>query len=250
MRAWGLPFRCARMEDAPGANREAVARRARLRMFARWAREDGVEALCLAHHRDDQAETVCMRLLQGAGVAGCAGMRGERVMAGVRVMRPLLAVPKEELVAALVRAGVPWLEDASNRDVRLWRNRIRHVLFPAMRARGVDPVGLFLRWGAQARRVAGELDGRSADIPVLREGGMVHAPWHAWRRSEPPVRAWVLQRMARCLLGDGRRLGRRHIVQVEAWLAAGGRGGVDLTRCRLERVSGRLQLRPVDARLP
>jgi len=64
------------------------------------------------------------------------------------------------------------------------------------------------------------------------------------------VRAWVLQGMARDLLGEGRRLGRRHIKQVETWLAAGGRGGVDLSGCRLAREGGRLQLRPAGARLP
>ena len=254
VRSWGLAFRLARLASAPGANREAEAREARLRLFARWAREEGVDTVCLAHHRDDQAETVCLRLLQGAGVEGCAGMRPVRELAGLRIVRPLLGVPKADLVAALARAGAPWLEDASNRDTRLLRNRIRHRLFPSMRAAGAHPEALFVRLGARAARLAGELEARAASIPVTcgREG--VHAPWPAWREAAAPVRAWVLQRMARCLLGEGRRLGRRHIEQVEAWLAAGARGGVDLTRCRLERAEGkqggRLQLRPAGARLP
>ncbi len=250
MRSWGVPFRCARIGAPSGSNREAAARQARYRLFALWAVEDGVDTLCLAHHRDDQAETVCMRLLQGSGVDGCRGMRAERKLGGLRVVRPLLGVGKQELVGALERAGVAWLEDASNRDATLLRNRIRLQLFPAMRLAGVVPEDLFLRWGVQAERVAAEIAAQADAVPLSRDAGGVHVPWNAWQAVAAPVRAWVLQRMARSLLGEGRRLGRRHIELVEAWLAAGGRGGVDLSQCRLVREGGRLQLRAAGARLP
>lgn len=248
--AWRIPFHSARIDTSLTANREAEARYARYRQFALWHAEQGIDALCLAHHLDDQAETVCMRMLQGAGAGGCRGMRGERSMAGgLRLLRPLLHVPKCELEASLQRAGVVWLEDASNRDTSLLRNHIRHRLFPAMQGREVDPARLWLRWQHQAERIAGQLDREADTVPLERRPDSVTVAWGEWAYRSAPVRACVLQRMMRALFGGGASLGRRHIVLVERWMAEGGRGGVDLSRSRLSRRDGFLRLDTVEASL-
>ena len=246
--AWGVPFRSARAAEASAANREAAAREARYRQFAHWAEAGGVHVLCLAHHREDQAETVCMRMLQGSGMHGIRGMAGMREARGLRLLRPLLHVSRDDLRQALRRAGVSWLEDPSNRDLSLWRNRIRHRLFPAMQAVGTDPWNLFLRWGEQAGRLAAVIDGRIAQVPLIHAAGSVSLAWRDWSALVPPARARMLQKMVRILLGEGAVPGRRHILMVEAWTARNGSGGLDLSRCRLRRRQGRLHLAAVSER--
>jgi len=247
---WNIPFISARLAPATKRNREAEARHGRYALFQCWSREQKIQTLCLGHHRDDQAETVCMRLLQGAGVGGCRGMWPERRMGEMWVVRPLLHVSGHALRMALSEAGVSWLEDPSNADLSIWRNRIRHQLFPAMAQAGEAPDTLFLRWRVQAERLAKQLD-HEADI-LLHDLRRDHAhgwclPWQTWVSGTPAVRARMLQKCMALLLGDGVTPGRRHIMLVESWTGKNGRGGLDLSRCRLYRDSDRLHLQPATA---
>jgi tRNA(Ile)-lysidine synthase len=246
--AWGIPFRSARNPAASSGNREAEARDFRYRQFMAWAETGDVSALCLAHHREDQAETVCLRMLQGSGMHGIRGMAAAREIGGLTLFRPLLHVPRDALRQALRRAGVSWFEDPSNRDLSLWRNRIRHRLFPAMHAVGTDPWRLFLRWGEQAGRLAAIIDTQLTAVALAHVDGSVSVTWHDWSALLPPARARMLQRMTRILFGEGVVPGRRHILMVETWTARNGSGGLDLSRCRLVRRRGRLYLEPVAER--
>ncbi len=242
--AWGIPFCSARMRMPPRANRESVSRQARLNQFEMWGRERGVETLCLAHHLEDQAETVCLRMLQGAGVAGLRGMAAARRHGGLQLRRPLLHVHRRELRSALRAAGVDWLDDPSNADIGLLRNRIRHRLFPAISRTGCDPVLLFLRWQQQAVQVYATLAELADGIALYKRSGGVSVAWDEWCVQPLAVRAIVLQRMAAALMGAGVVLGRRHIHRIERWCEGGARGGLDLSRCRISRQHGRLNLLP------
>jgi len=246
---WGIEFHSASVCAASDRNREAAARKARHVQFSRWAKAQEIKMLCLAHHRDDQVETVCMRMLQGAGVAGCSGMRTVRPFDELCMVRPLLQVPKSALKAALRQAGVDWLEDVSNRDTTLMRNHIRHRLFPCMQKYGVDPAHFFDRWQRQASRLAALLNGLASTAGILQTGGAVSVPWNTWREMSRPVRAFILQHMAAKLFGEGVVLGRRHIELTESWLSKGGRGGIDLSGCRLSHQGQHLQLSPVEVSL-
>jgi len=239
---WGIPFYAARVSMVPAANREAEARRARMNQFESWAREQGIEVLCLAHHLEDQAETVCLRMLQGAGVSGCRGMAAMRRQGGLILMRPLLHVHKHALEEALQRAGVGWLTDPSNKDVSLLRNRIRHTLFPTILKADMDPVGLFIHWQRQAAVMAERLEALADKVEVRKQADRVSVGWANWCEQPASVRAVVLQRMAEKLMGVGTVLGRRHIELIEQWLEKGGRGGLDLSRCRIARQHGSLNL--------
>jgi len=239
---WGIPFFSARVQMAPCGNREAEARRVRMNQFETWGQEQEVKTLCLAHHLEDQAETVCLRMLQGAGVAGCRGMAGMRGQGSLRLMRPLLHVHKCELVSVLRAAGVSWLSDPSNTDLSLLRNRIRHRLFPAISRAGCDPVLLFLRWQQQAVQVYAALAALADGMVLCKRSGGVSVSWDEWCAQPPVVRAIVLQRMATALMGAGVVLGRRHIHCIERWREGGARGGLDLSRCRISRQHGRLNL--------
>jgi tRNA(Ile)-lysidine synthase len=109
----------------PATGIQAAAREARYALLAGWCRDAGVLHLLLGHHRDDQAETVALRAARRSGPDGLAGMAPVREIPGLRLLRPLLPVPKERLVATLRALGQAWIEDPSNRAPRFARTQLR-----------------------------------------------------------------------------------------------------------------------------
>ena len=129
----GIPITVERVDarHAAGQSPEDAARRARYEALAKVAREQGVDAVLLGQHADDQAETVLLALSRGAGLPGLSGMaecfeRG-RVLFG----RPLLAMPSKVLRDWLLLEGHDFVDDPTNVDLRYTRNRIRAALTPA-----------------------------------------------------------------------------------------------------------------------
>src|SRR5882724_10803415 len=127
----GIELRVARARglDAESANLEERARDARYRFLNRAADEMGADYIALAHHADDQAETVLMRMLRGAGIAGLAAM-SER--GPTRLIRPMLGLYRAEILAYLHARGITFVEDSSNRSPEILRNRIRTELIPML----------------------------------------------------------------------------------------------------------------------
>lgn len=123
----------ARWNEVPSTGIQERARRERYRLLGYWTEERGLEALVTAHHADDQAETVLMRLNRGSGVRGLAGMRGRSVTPGnhVRLLRPLLGWRRTDLERICADAGVTPVADPSNVDERFERVRIRRSLADA-----------------------------------------------------------------------------------------------------------------------
>ena len=118
------------------ANVQAAARSARYRLLGDWCREHGVLHLLLAHHREDQAETLLLRLGRGSGLDGLAAMAPVVERGALRLVRPLLDVSKAELAAYLVARGQAWIADPSNRDPTYARVRLRRLM-PALAAEGL-----------------------------------------------------------------------------------------------------------------
>jgi tRNA(Ile)-lysidine synthase len=112
-------------------NVQAGARALRYRLLADWARERGLAFLLTAHHQDDQAETLLMRLQRGAGLAGLAGIRPRTEIEGVIVLRPLLRWRRAALAELVAAEGITPVEDPSNRDERYDRARLRQRLAEA-----------------------------------------------------------------------------------------------------------------------
>lgn len=246
--AWGIPFSSMRLDIAPNSNREAEARSGRYDAFQMLAKQRGLSDVCLAHHRDDQAETVYMRMLQGAGVHGLCGMQSVRWRGELKLFRPFLHLSRSELIVALQESGISWLEDKSNSDMTLWRNRLRMRIFPEMTACGIDPVELFLRWQRQAANVVERIDDVLKSVAFECDQDECSLSWPLWEGLAPLMRVYLLQRMMQQLFGEGVVAGRRHIDLMNVWMEQGGRGGVDLSRCRLMRKDGRLRLmRKTDA---
>jgi tRNA(Ile)-lysidine synthase len=115
----------------------AAARTARYQLLAQAARANGATHILTAHTRDDQAETLLMRLLRGSGISGLAAMARVTERDGVLLARPFLNVPKSQLIATLRKAKLDFADDPSNRDTRFTRPRLR-TLMPVLAAEGGD----------------------------------------------------------------------------------------------------------------
>ena len=128
----GVPHEVLKVEVAPG-NVQAEARRARYAALSEWMERRGIGALATAHHADDQAETLLLRLNRASGVAGLAGARARTVVPGtsLALLRPLLTWRRAELAAIVVAAGIAAAQDPSNEDDRFDRVRLRKVLASA-----------------------------------------------------------------------------------------------------------------------
>lgn len=116
------------LKDEGNKITQADAREARYQLLVDWCHAQGVLHLLTAHHRDDQAETLCFRLARGSGIEGLAGMAMLSDRQGVRLLRPLLGIPKQALQAYLAKQGQDWIEDASNQTSVYTRNVIRRAL--------------------------------------------------------------------------------------------------------------------------
>jgi tRNA(Ile)-lysidine synthase len=157
-----LPHRTMRWRgDKPKTGLPEAARLARYRLLAQAAARVGASHILTAHTRDDQAETVLMRLLRGSGIAGLAAMADVSERDGLLLARPLLGVSKAQLIATLKAAGIDFADDPTNRDPAFTRPRLR-ALMPALAAEGGDARNL--------ARLAGRLARANAALDVLADG--------------------------------------------------------------------------------
>jgi tRNA(Ile)-lysidine synthase len=157
----GLPFREGSADvAAEGGNLEATARRLRYEWLAGVVAEVGAGWVATGHTLDDQAETVLHRLIRGTGLQGLRGIAAERALglAGVlrtpaKLVRPLLAVTRADVIAYLRFLNQPFREDSSNANPAFTRNRIRHELLPLLRTfnpRVADVLGRLARQAEEA----------------------------------------------------------------------------------------------------
>ena len=127
----GIPLTVRRLSLPPDSGEDA-ARQSRYRSFSEACREAGCDTIALAHHLDDRAETLLMRLMRGSGGRGLAALPPAQMEYGLRVVRPLLNVSHSELCDWLTRRGQAWVEDETNREPVFLRNRVRWELLPLM----------------------------------------------------------------------------------------------------------------------
>jgi tRNA(Ile)-lysidine synthase len=132
--AIGVAFVERRVRVAGGG--EASARAARFAAFTEVL--EPTDDLWLAHHRDDQIETVLWRLLRGGGSAALAGMPRSRAIGRSRLLRPLLDVPRAEIERWAAARGLRWIDDDSNANTDFDRNFLRHAVLPVLRGRWPD----------------------------------------------------------------------------------------------------------------
>ena len=153
----GVPLTVRRVRVAKrGEGLEAAARAARYAAFAKLS----FDVLALAHQLDDQAETVLMNLLRGAGTRGASGMRARSAFRGRTLVRPLLEVPRDSIVAYAREHSLAWVEDETNQSDAYARNFIRLHVAPLLTAR-------YPRWREALARAARHFARSEADGRVL-----------------------------------------------------------------------------------
>jgi tRNA(Ile)-lysidine synthase len=252
-----LPHRTLRWTGAkPRTGLPAAARDARYRLLARAARATGATHVLTAHTRDDQAETLLMRMSRGSGIAGLAAMAPQTQRDGVVLARPLLQIPKARLLATLRKAKIGFADDPTNRDPRFTRPRLRELM-PALAAEGFDARNL--------ARLASRLARANAALELLVDGAERYL---ALRASDPvhagfdagPFAALAEEIRVRLLLRAIDRVGHEgpaELGKVEALAAALARAGAKKGRIRLKQtlagalvslIDGRIRIEPAPPR--
>ncbi|MGN6313744.1 MAG: tRNA lysidine(34) synthetase TilS [Rhodanobacteraceae bacterium] len=192
--AMDVPIEVVRVqvEFASGEGLEAAARRARHGAFAQNLRSG--EWLALAHHREDQVETVLLKLLRGAGPHGLAGMREQRPLGLGTLWRPLLGVPRVALRDYVATNGLEYIEDPSNADTALSRNYLRAQILPRLHAHWPHAAQSILHAAELCRESAEHLDALtdSALASLARADGTLDAA--GWSALPDALRALVLER--------------------------------------------------------
>lgn len=191
----GVPVDVATVRVGQGSV-EAAARAARHAVLEATADRVGAARIALGHTADDQAETVLMRLIEGTGMRGLAGIPPVRG----RIIRPLIEARHRDAVAALEAAGVRWVEDPSNDDPKFFRNRVRHELLPLLSSAYDGPIVSRLADVARAARVSVDALDRVAERELERlgvgDGDALTLPRSALATLPAAVAAEVLRRAA------------------------------------------------------
>lgn len=243
----GLPFHLERVEvrrTPPWDGLEAEARRARLLALDARAGAIGADRIATGHTADDQAETVLMRLLDGAGPRGLSGIAATRD----RLIRPLLSSRRSDVIAHLRARGLTWIDDASNDDVRIRRNRVRHEALPYLAGiAGESVVEALCRSASLSRALVEDLERRAREdldrLAVFGPCGAVFDIAELQARSVELAAEILMAAAAR--LGDARpRRGTVHRAVRRLVAADGPRRGVVTGSLALERSGRRLRVGP------
>lgn len=147
-------------QTKPAAGLQAAARKARYRLIGAAMRADGIGVLATAHHRDDQAETVLMRLAHGSGIEGLSGMRRMAEVEGITIFRPLIEVSRAALAEFVAHKPLTPVADPSNADSQYERVRWRSLM-PAFAEQGLDAARL-ARFATRAARADAALAEQAA----------------------------------------------------------------------------------------
>ena len=158
------------LDAEAGSGLQAAARAARYRLLTGWCRDNRVLHLLLGHQRDDQAETLMLRLARGSGVDGLAAMAGRTAHIDVQLLRPLLDIPREDLRDYLRGLGQDWVEDPSNQAERF--DRVRWRKFLAEERIPADRLALTARQLGRARQaLEAETASLAAEAAILTGSG-------------------------------------------------------------------------------
>ncbi len=188
--------------DLGGQSLEQTGRRLRYEFLRRVAEQVGAGYVAVAHHADDQVETVLFRLLRGTHLRGLGGMPAVRDLdADVKLIRPLLGVRRAEIEEFCRRRGLAWCADSSNQDRKFSRNFIRHELLPRLRE-GVNPRvdSALVRLANSARQIEQHLDRLGSEVlaealrqPADGRDGRVELDLQALSRQTELIRGYAIR---------------------------------------------------------
>ena len=248
-----LPVAVTRVDVAARARTrrvsiEVAAREARYAAFDDARSRFGATIVVTGHTMDDQAETVLLRLLRGAGTRGLSGIRVRRGP----FARPLLEVRRADVRAYLDARGEPWRDDRSNADVAIPRNRVRHELMPVVAAMAPGAVAALARLAALAEDDETYLEEAAIKnrpaLVLLEEGGCVDVDASALSLLPPALSRRFIRRVA-ADVAPGVTWSARHLEAVSRLAATDKPGGhLDLPGVSVDRQADVLTFRPATAR--
>lgn len=196
----GIAHRVLRWDGAkPQSGIQEAARKARYELLDRALGEMGILHLLIAHHRDDQQETLVMRQKRDSGVIGLAGMTARRYLRNARVLRPLLPVAKADLMATLRARAQQWIEDPSNRNPRFERVRIRHS--PMM---GDEKKATVQSGAAERQMVESRIAGLLASTVQIANCGIARVDYATWQDidADEIIARYALGQVVRVVGGE------------------------------------------------
>ena len=214
---------------------QAKARDARYELLTQWCGDHGVLHLLLGHHREDQAETLLLRMERGSGVYGLAGMPIIRESGTLRILRPLLSLPKARLRATVDALGVDVVEDPSNADLRFARVRIRQGMKGKNQIPSVARLrDMATRMGASRTVLEGAVADALARTCMVFPEGYCLLNWSGLAVAPLDVRCRVLACVVACVGGQPYTPRYKRLQNLHDTLAAGDiGGGRTLSGCRI-----------------
>ncbi len=203
---------------------EEVARNARLAFLLKVADKIKAKRIALAHHFDDQAETVLMRILRGTGLSGLSGILPKRKMGDVDIIRPLLEVRREDIENFLKRKRISFCRDKSNTDEAYFRNRIRHNLLPLLeKGYNKNIRGLLFNL---AQSAGSDYDYLKASAGRFLRRNKTRFNLNKLAKLHPSIIRLKLREAIASLQGDTRRITFKHIRELEDLIFSRPRGSI------------------------
>ncbi|QDU32551.1 tRNA(Ile)-lysidine synthase [Poriferisphaera corsica] len=211
----GLAYERRDLDLREAKNIEEAARRGRYEALGEIAVQADCVWVATAHHADDQLETVLMRLLRGAGARGLRGVAKVRsLVEGVKIVRPLLGVGKEQIEKFLCETEQDWREDHTNADVERWRAKLRHEVLPVLKEIRGDAAIKAVQLGDRMRGLEGVLQDAVAEVienDAREVDGVFHLPRDRARQCREIVLMGVLRSLAMLKGVDSDRCGEREL---------------------------------------
>ena len=206
----GLPFYSAtfdvpRLSKEHKQSEETIGRQVRYQWLNEIAQSEGYDYISVAHHKDDQAESILAHIIRGSGLNGLTGMSVVQSEYAIPVVRPLLDVTKENLLAYIGTKHISYCVDSTNEDVRYQRNRIRHRIIPELEAVNPAVVDAIVRLGSSVNEdvmVISDLTSRTFDKLVSIGDDEVRISRRALRQEPLAIQRRLWQRLVSTIDSD------------------------------------------------
>ena len=206
----GLPFYSAtfdvpRLSKEYKKSEETIGRQVRYQWLTEIAQSEGYDYISVAHHKDDQAESILAHIIRGSGLNGLTGMSVVQSEYAIPVVRPLLDVTKENLLAYIGTKHISYCVDSTNEDVRYQRNRIRHRIIPELEAINPAVVDAIVRLGSSVNEdvmVISDLTSRTFDKLVSIDDDEVRISRRALRQEPLAIQRRLWQRLVSTIDSD------------------------------------------------
>jgi tRNA(Ile)-lysidine synthase len=229
-------------EKKPTSAIQARAREARYRLMAQWCAQNDADGVVTAHTLDDQAETLLMRLARGSGIDGLSAMAGEITLYGVRVLRPLLHIPRRRLEQFLKERGQAFIDDPSNANPAFERIRIRQAR-EQLAELGLKPEALALaarRLGRARQALEKATDELEARVVDVQAQGHAIIELAQFQSAAEEIRLRLLARLLERIGGASPPPQLKEVERLSDWLTGSLGRARTLGGCRVQRRSGSL----------